>query len=44
MGEEHGERDGGEEDSGEEGGAMAVVEVVAGFEGFVAGWVAIDVY
>ena len=32
CGRSSGEGDGGEEDSGEEGGAVAVVEVVAGFE------------
>jgi hypothetical protein len=42
AGEKSREGDGGEDDSGEEGGAMTVVEVVAGFEVFVMGWVGVE--
>jgi hypothetical protein len=35
------EGDGGEDDSGEEGWAMTMVEEVAGFEVFVMGWVVV---
>ena len=39
---EYGQGDGGEEDSDEEGGAVAIVKVVAGFEGGFAGGLGIE--
>ncbi len=39
LGEKRGQGDGGEEDSGEEGFAVAMVKVMAGFEVFSGGYV-----
>jgi hypothetical protein len=39
---EDGECDGGEDDTGKEGWAMTMVEVVTGFEIFVAGWIGVE--
>ena len=43
AGKECGESDGGEEDSDEEGEAVTMVEVVAGFEVFAGGSVVVEV-
>jgi hypothetical protein len=42
VGQKENEGDRGKEDSGEEGGSVAVVEVVAGFEACVVSWVGIE--
>jgi hypothetical protein len=42
VGQKESEGDRGNEDSGEEGGTVAVVEVVTGFEAFVVGWVGVE--